>query len=154
MRVRRGGLGGTARVGDRNPGHGLGARVGLEALGTHFLIELDWTTRIEVSRHSRKRCRDWFGWDDADDIRGEIRSAILEGRVAERAPNWTRRRLEDEQDEKIPGYHFVWNAEAIRCWVLFVRARAIDVVTLLLDHDTETEIVAERHLRTGMTRRP
>ena len=113
------------------------------------MIELDWTMPIDVSDHARQRCREWLGWDDPQDIRGEIRSAILEGRVSEHLPNWTGRR----QHERRPGYLYLWDTEATRCWIVYARVDEIFVATIALEHELQREIAAGRRLRTGMAGR-
>jgi hypothetical protein len=114
------------------------------------MIELDWTMPIDVSDHARKRCREWLGWDDPQDIRGEVRSAILEGRVSDHLPNWTGRR----HNENRVGYRYLWNPEATRCWIVYARVDEIFVATIALERSLQTEITDGRRLRTGMTGRP
>lgn len=111
---------------------------------------------ISVSDHAEERAFERLGWERpaADRIRGEVRSALLSGRVTTVRPNWTRGWTEDELP-RLPMYRFVWDADASRCWLLEIhRGGQIKVVTAFSGTDEVSERAEERHVRKGMKRRP
>jgi len=106
---------------------------------------LDWLAPIDVGEDAVKRARGRLGWDDEKGVRGEIRSAILQGRVTAQRPNWTRG---CGYDGAIGHVRYVWDADATRCWVLGVaRSGRLFVKTVLVDPDAYHASTAELHLR-------
>ena len=108
-------------------------------------IPLDWTAPIHLTEHCRERARSRAGMHSLFAIRGEIRSAIIEGRVTRRKPNWTRGLGHAGSRD---GAWYLWDAQATRCWVLVrERRRHLTVLTVVT---SATDDTAGSHLREGL----
>jgi hypothetical protein len=112
---------------------------------------VNWYAPIKVSAHALARARDRLLVEmDEQDVRGEVRLALLEGRYSTQKPNWTRGVA--NAGEIDPHAHFAWDADAARCWVIVVGRTAILVKTLIIDPDASRDRHDRRLVRVGMTR--
>lgn len=114
----------------------------------------DFAKPIEVSPHSLLRCHERLRWkggeeDIAERIRGEIRSAIIGGRVAGSRPNWTR---PYPRESPITGDElFVWPPEVTHAWVIAVRGGVITVASVIEEYDsTQARAAQSQRLRHGL----
>ena len=116
------------------------------------VLELDWTARIEVSRHALDRALERIGQHaTADEISREIRVGLILDRVATVMPDWIeppRRSLPSRQRDLA---RYVWDEWASRAWVVLPNhdGRTLLVKTMLLAHDLRS---VNAGVKTGMSR--
>jgi hypothetical protein len=116
------------------------------------VTDLSWASRISVSDHALKQAERRLGWNEAPRIRGEVRAALVVGRVSELRPAWTHG---DDRERMQDGLRFAWDAKLSRCWVLLpMESGRILVKTLLLRYDDHVDDLERRRgLRAGLVRR-
>lgn len=109
---------------------------------------LRWLAPIHLTDHAERQARDRLGFFDPDEVRGEVRLALLEGRVSSRKPNWTRSlgHPGSRREHEV----FVWDKAATRCWVLAWTGARIHVLTVLLDGRLEADRQQRLRLRPSM----
>lgn len=89
------------------------------------VVQPDPFARVRVTEHATKRFRERYPLDEADRIVGEVRSALLHSRYADRAPG----RMRGDGDGGITIY--AWTQLVDRVYVIRRGRRQLLVVTVL-----------------------
>lgn len=112
-------------------------------------VDLDWTAPIWVTDHALERARLRLdGPVERIDVRGEIRTAIVAGRVSAYQPRWT-------GGDRHDGRHlYLWDRDELRCWVVYPTIEGLHVKTMIVSNVARSVSAETRHLRHGFVRLP
>lgn len=106
-----------------------------------------------ISGHALNRYRERIGPEQSlEALRGEIRLAIITGRVSDRLPNWTRGIGRSGPPET--NRCFAWNEDATRCWILArpIPDGPIVVKSVVAERSLDITRANSQLLRNGMAR--